>query len=72
MDRTIVWVYNSRDFQPRACRIIRSGETVLRVGIQELAGRCEVESEAGRMLSRGGIQRRLAVCNIVYIEEVET
>ena len=40
-------------------------ETVLRVGIQELAGRCEVESsviavfsrtaEAGRMLSRGSI-----------------
>ena len=53
VDRTIVLVYNSRDFQPRACIIIRSGEKVLRVGIQELAGRCEDEFSVVAVFSGG-------------------
>ena len=53
MDRNIVLVYKSRDLQPSGGRIIRSGETVLRVGIQELAGRCEVESSVVAVCSRG-------------------
>ena len=51
--RTVVWVFNSRDVQPRPSRIILSGEMVLRVGSLVLAGRCRVESSVVAVGERG-------------------
>ena len=64
VDRTVVWVFNSRDVQPRPSRIILSGEMVLRVGSLVLAGRCGVESN---VVAVGERDRYWTVYIYIYI-----
>ena len=71
VDRTVVLVFNSRNFHPGQAYNTVRGDGI-RVSGQVQAGRCWVESsvgavsgEAGHIQCRGGIQPTLAVCSAV-------